>query len=140
MVVKQEYDFIIENEIDGDTDCIYDYQAIKSSETAACASCREKVTEIAGLEWRNEKLRCDLISTNENIYRINIETKEMEIEHRKLNDEQKNEIRLLQNQLEELTAKVNNEYEVEKIIKHKQYKNTCSFLVRWANHDSSHDS
>lgn len=102
--------------------------------------CRDKDIEINQLKLENTKLNSDLILANENLHRLIIEGEQKDIPHRNQNDQQVNEIECLQKKMDEMKSSSSDEFEVEKIIKHKQCKQKHTFFVRWANYDSSHDS
>lgn len=125
----------MKKEPNDDTQYLYKRQIICRSASPSCVICHDKDIEIGQLKLENTKLHSDLISTNENIHRLNIEAEQKDISHRNQNDQQRNEIECLQKKLDEMESSSSDEYEVEKILKHER-----SFFVRWANYDSSHGS
>lgn len=119
---------------------LYKRQVICRSASPACVMCRDKDFEIGQPKLENIKLHSDLISANENIHQLIIEAEKKDISHRNQNDQQRNEIKCLQKKLDEAKSSSRDEYEVEKILTHQQYRQKRSFFVRWANYDTSHDS
>lgn len=142
LVIKEDCDFVVKvkkEKSDDDSSCMYVEKIIEPPQSSSCATCCKRDSEIVDLESQNAKLRNDLVSANESIYRLNTKAREKDNEHRKLQHQMSNEIQSLRNQLIEI-SKTNSDYIVEKILKHKREKGKRKFYIRWEGYDSSHDS
>lgn len=142
LVIKEDCDFVVtvkKEKNDDDSSCIYLEKIIDRPNSSSCSTCSKRGLEIVDLESQNKKLRNDLVSAKEHIYRLNTESREKDNEHRRLQQQMSNKIQSLRNQLIEI-SKTNGEYIVEKILKHNREKGKLKFCVRWEGYDSSHNS
>lgn len=142
LIVKEDCDFVVQVKSEENVDdslCMYVEKIIERPHSSSCVSCIKRGSEIVDLKSQNKKLRMDLVSANENIYRLNADAREKDNEHCRLQNQMSNEIQSLRNQVNEF-SKANGEYIVEKILKHKREKGKRKYFVRWEGYDCDEDS
>lgn len=129
--------------------------------TNLCPDCESKNSQIAVLNLEREKL---IFEKSFNRTHLEAEVRATELQNRLLRQELQqlqskcqfmetqhdvdanrnvalnDQVEKLKTELAEIKLKIKDEFEVEKLLKHRKYKNRMKFLIRWKGYGAANDS